>query len=238
MKVLHSVVFVLLCFLVGFLWAEPDPDCFRNRPKITPMECCPLPDLIDQDIMQQCRDEFNANSNEAELDPPPPPPPAGNPDGGHRRPHRDHRGHHKCWSCFTCAGECAFNATGLMKDGELDAEKALEHFVQVITESDAKWPRETVEDAFSACNDKVKVMREKFAKRGGRVPPPSSDEGPVCSPIPQHLIRCMHGQLYRACPTDVRTPSDECTELQDYLNRCHGPLEWKKGQKPTPAPAE
>lgn len=77
---------------------------------------------------------------------------------------------------------------------------------------------------------KVKIMRDKFEKRAAK--PPNAPENEMeCSPIPQHLMRCIHGQLYRTCPDGIRVESQECTDLQEYLNNCHGPLEWKKGHR-------
>uniref|UniRef100_A0A1B0D5S9 OBP47-like domain-containing protein n=1 Tax=Phlebotomus papatasi TaxID=29031 RepID=A0A1B0D5S9_PHLPP len=193
------------------------------------MECCTLPDLLDPKIIQECRDEFDAEGIEWNGLPAHPPPP---PSQSNKAPPRRHGppGHHRCWHCFTCAQECVFNATELMMDGELDAEKSLEHFIQAASESDSKWSREIIEDAFSACNDKVKIMRDKFEKRAAKRP--NSPENEMeCSPIPQHLMRCIHGQLYRTCPEGIRVESQECTDLQEYLNNCHGPLEWKKGHR-------
>ncbi|XP_059613564.1 uncharacterized protein LOC132259805 [Phlebotomus argentipes] len=221
---LGLTIVVLLSVFVGLLDADPDPDCFRNRPTVTPMECCTLPDILDVDKLQECRDEFNASSNEIDTQLP-------KSEGRSRDHHRGHGGHHRCWHCYTCSYECVFNGTGLMVDGQLEAEKALEYFIEAAATSDPRWTREVIEDAFSACNDKVKIMREKFAKRAARRPP-HADDDPECSPIPQHLIRCINGQLYRTCPDDVRVGSEECSHLQEYLNRCHGPLEWKKVSKP------
>lgn len=202
--------------LVSAQPAKPDKECFENRPKVRPSECCTgVSTLIDESAMAACKAKYPeptpAEAETADKD-------AENKDGKRGHGRRGPRGN-------SCVIECYMNQTGIYKNGALDKATA----VTVLGKSLDAPLKKTLTAAIDSCLAIQKSFEEKFKsgagpkasgeKNGKSQKGPKSGE-PKCNRSIGFLVRCVEMEMYKNCPADKKVASEDCTALTTYMDKC------------------
>ncbi|XP_073846579.1 uncharacterized protein isoform X2 [Musca autumnalis] len=172
-KLLFGALALLISLMLGNAFAA-DIDCSKRPPRIDPLTCCNVPDIITEDIKEKCKmamplppphggfpypplgtmsseEEDMSTSTETKQTRP-----TGPPNG--RRPHPPPFGPPP--HCFI---SCALNETGILMatpDAKLDETKLSEYLKKVLTNATDMIP--ILETSFKTCAVQVEDMRQKF----------------------------------------------------------------------------
>ncbi|XP_073812330.1 uncharacterized protein [Musca autumnalis] len=201
---------------------KAEVDCNNHPAFADPKECCPMPNLISEELVEKCRG--NA---------PPPPPPEGmnnevddTEQGGPPRHHHRHgpHGHHGRHGHHHCFPTCLFNETGILIDGQLNEEN-LDTFLSSAT-ADSPDALPVLKESFQTCYQKsVEVMekiREHFANKGGDASrrPPHPHHHRHCSPQAGIMFHCTMMETFKQCPDSIWTGTEECNNLREFITEC------------------
>ncbi|XP_005174908.1 uncharacterized protein LOC101896492 [Musca domestica] len=225
-------------------------DCSMRPPMIDPLTCCPVPDIISEDIMTKCRMAM----------PRPPPPPPGYPyaDPGlmysdedsssmsneskqpkttgppNRRPPHPHYGppppHMQ--ACFLY---CALNETGILPatpDAKLNENKLSTYLKEILANATDMIP--IMESSFKTCAVKVEEMSKKFKEhfeKKAAASASSSNESktqdrmmrpppPLCPHAASHLMGCVFKESFINCPSSLWSNTEQCNEIRDHMKNC------------------
>lgn len=195
MKVILAVCLISLASCVAAGRRSGDDNCFKNRPKVAPSDCCNgLAKLIDDAALTTCKAKYPDTSSSGDSD----------------KKGRRNKGD-------SCVVGCYLNETSVYKNGVLDKATA----VTVLGKNLDENLKGLVSAAVDTCLEKKAEMVEKFGDKENKRPRKDGDSKKTrCSREPTFLVRCVEMELFKNCPAGNKVDSADCTAMNTFLETC------------------
>ncbi|XP_075168762.1 uncharacterized protein LOC142240894 [Haematobia irritans] len=222
MKTIVIVYIAALGVILLAVATNGDVDCETFPKFVNPKECCPIPNLISQELIEKCQthmgpppaDPENMAEDNDEMQRGPPP---HGPAHGHH--HHGRHGHHK--HCFF---SCVFNETGILMDGQLN-ENNLDTFLDSATEESPDM-KPLLKKSFQECYEKSQEIMDKIEQQHKQGPPKHSHGPPPhkrCPPQAGIIFHCAMMKTFKECPESIWNDTEECNAMREYFNECKKP---------------
>lgn len=198
---------LIVALLLGGALAQPkpdDPSCIQGNQKRIP-ECCRMPFLVDQNIMNRCVAEN---------------PMTALPAPGVPRTEGCVKRFEPSWKSiililsliwFQCIAQCILTTLNAFKDNAIDKEAAKRATAQTLGTDPIFTPLVDgfVDECFKLVNNNATFTATPVSSTPGR---------PGCSFVPEGFINCVKSKLFQQCPAAAWTSSADCDQLKQKIS--------------------